>query len=138
MRGVRQPVEEVGGREARDPMNLRRTLSRHQLLYLREIASGKIVLLLDEEGEAYRSPSGGHSVSATLTSKPRGHMALWGGHFYSSIIEMRQRGLLVDRGGRLVPSDAARRQFGSPPPTPVPPRTFVMSRTRAARFQGAP
>ena len=116
-------------------MNLRRTLSNHQLYYLQQIAKGNIIIVTDPEFDT--APFKGKDISHWdfPMSKMRGHRALWGGHEYSSIVEMKQRGLLVDHEGRLVPCKEAQKQFGKPPPLVLPKKKPKMSRTRAARVQ---
>lgn len=118
-------------------MNVRRSLSRHQDYYLRQIGLGKIVLVWDEDYRRYVEVEGHFLMPVGGGSKPRGaRLARCGNHFSSSVIELLQRGLLVDNGsGRLVPSRDAARQYGRPRPLPVPKRTFKMHRTRAARVQ---
>lgn len=123
-------------------MNLERSLSRHQLYYLKEICSGQMVLewsdYFQRFGIEYRSRDGKRSYGLRLMgdSKPRGRqLVMAGGHLDSSIIELRQRGLLVEQNGRLMPSKEAAKQFGSPPPLVAPKREIAMSRTRAAREQ---
>ena len=108
-------------------MNLKRSLSRHQHYFLREIASERIVYILNRGVYC----SGGYQVFKPGYSKYLG--VRFGNHEQNSLIELYQRRLLIDSNGRLVPSPQAAKQFGSPPETPAPKREILMSRTRAAR-----
>lgn len=122
-------------------MNLARSLSRHQLFYLKLVCSGEMVIVWHEPNEGYveiyRGARGDEHIGITFAdSKTRGrNLFKCGNHKSSSIIELRQRGVLIDVGGRLLPNRDAARQFGTPPPLPVPKHIITMSRTRAARVQ---
>ncbi len=114
-------------------MNLRRSLSRHQAYYLREIASGRIVLFWSTKHHCAVSQDG---YLLGLASKSRGsRLQRCGNHFHSSVVELMQRGVLIRDGDRIVPSKEAGKQYGNPPSIKQPKRTFRMSRTRAARVQ---
>lgn len=118
-------------------MNLRKRLTKIQRYYLEQICSGRTVIVWDIRdghyvvagGEDYvvRVPHGKPAYSKRWCKRP------WLG---SVVVELRQRGLLVDDGeGRLVPSKAAAKLYGYPPPLPKPKRVVKMSETRAARGQ---
>jgi hypothetical protein len=120
-------------------MNVRRSVSTHQHRCLRDIASGRAVVVFDADLRRYvQTSANGHGINdVILASKPRGNRrVLCGWHFPSSVIELLQRGLLVDEAARLVPSIEAARQYGRPKPLPVVKRVVKMHRTRAARVQG--
>lgn len=114
-------------------MNLRRTLSRQQLFWLKRIATGQLVLRRVEGTTADYSSDDHYYVSTG--SKPS---ARCGSHLAKAVVVCFQRGLIAEaRAGRLVTVGEAARQFGSPP-EPVPPKRAVrMWRTRAAREQGS-
>ncbi len=122
-------------------MNYERSLSNHQLYYLKEICLGHLILVEDEAAEKYyvftdsKTYPGIH-VMTSMNSKPRGgRHILCGGHLFSSVIELKQRGILELVGDRWMPNKEARRQFGEPPALVFPKRPVKMSRTRAARAQ---
>lgn len=121
-------------------MNLSRTLTRNQVYYLKQICSGQLVIEWIPEyryyAEQYKSRDGSTLLFyAAGRSKARGRAVLRRNHFPDAVTDMLACRVLVDVGGRLMPNAEARRQYGTPPPIPMPRRTFKMSRTRAARVQ---
>jgi hypothetical protein len=118
-------------------MNLLRSLSRHQIQCLRALARGELVLVFDRESGAYTGRYQYFRPRSKLRGRELRLRGMSGNHQESSLIELLQRRLIVDDGGRLVLSPEAARWFGEAPPLPVPRRPVAMSRTRAARAQGA-
>jgi hypothetical protein len=123
-------------------MNVLRSVSRHQRWLLQQLGKGSIRITKESRTFVvthYYPPPLTPTAIPVSVSKPRGRAALFGGHLQSSIVELYQRGILVEEsGGAVVMCREARRQFGTPSALPSPKRFVRMSRTRAARDQGAP
>lgn len=121
-------------------MNLLRTLTKEQLYHLKRLCEGDVVLLWDEEERRYMEQSGPYRMSIPHgNDRQRGRRGRskrpWLG---SVVVGLLQRKLLVDDDGRIMPSKAAAKLFGNPPPLPTPKKEVKMHRTRAARDQDAP
>ena len=122
-------------------MNLDRTLTRQQKFYLKQICSGALVLVWNEDYKGWVKELSDGAIWCMPHNKVRpsdfgrglrSSRYVWLG---TVVVELTQRGILEDVNGRLMPNKDAQRLYGTPPPISVPERVVKMHRTRAAREQ---